>query len=95
MRCIRDDELRQGAEVKFGLVFGISDPKILCELTQSHLVNLPLFCCCRYVAICHPLSTHARHSKSLRAFGVLAALWLFGVCFSLPWIIPTKVRNGR
>ena len=52
----------------------------------------PLCYLCRYVAICHPLSTHARHSKSLRAFGVLAALWLFGVCFSLPWIIPTKVR---
>ena len=56
--------------------------------------NSPWFLC-RYVAICHPLSTHARHSKSLRAFGVLAALWLFGVCFSLPWIIPTKVREGQ
>ena len=44
----------------------------------------------RYLAICHPLFLSS-HSKSARAFCVIGLIWTFGISYSIPWVIPTKV----
>ncbi|TRY79836.1 hypothetical protein TCAL_10918 [Tigriopus californicus] len=60
-------------------------------VTCASILTVVTFTVERYLAICHPLLL-ATHSKAHRAFCIILGIWTFGIAYSIPWIIPTKVN---
>ena len=48
----------------------------------------------RYIAICHPLQSHAMCTVK-RAKRIIAGLWIFGILYCSPWLGLTVLKHER
>ncbi len=46
----------------------------------------------RYIAICHPIKAQTICTVR-RAMRIIAGLWIFGICYCMPWLFLTKTTS--
>lgn len=73
---------------------------VFCQYLGVNVSSLSItaFTVERYIAICHPMRAQTMCTVK-RAKRIIAALWLFGICYCVPWLVlittkPIYYRDG-